>query len=543
MPRKRVPYFEKWPTNNAPFVRVRFVETCAELGRDEIQRFTLQAEKGEPLPEPVADLIKIHPGVSLVDSFYQYKAETQPVDKLKLWIDIFASLQLMRPYSQKIDEQMTAPGLQEFFINAFNDFTLWQSQYLDSVNIVAAAQRADLGLKPKEDETAAAESMLNNISAEDRKILADKYNLEKLETVSDLAGLSLEVIDRIKNGYDPTFSNIPNTEQSNLIERALSAGSDFFPEMATRLEEISHGKKDIVILEKRGTYIIKQTTENNETEIQLDGFSSVLRRNKNTKKFFDFALSKVNERINKNALQEKTETPQAIPVYISLEELVSCGMYSSLRAARRGFDEGTEPLRKIFLKYKKTGETNAAGWAQLFAGVDRENNVGVIYVFKSPVWGDVFEQYTFMPKWAFALSSRGYDLFRLIISTARRNGAALADKGYINISLRNVQAVLCLPDERETKNPQKDIKQPIDKAIEDIEDCSGTTNLQFELLPNDIDDKPIKEYLDTGILRVYMSGQYKLKFTEMARRRERIIENKKRAKRKAIAKQKAESKD
>ena len=543
MPRKRTPYFIKWPSN--VFTRPKYVNSCADLGRNAL----IECSEKDPatLPDELTQLLKINSGESLIDNFYLYRDETDPTEKLKLWVNIFATLQILRPYFEDIDTRMSAPEFSDFFLNAFSDLKTWTEQYKDAADIKEIANRDFLGLPAGGKSRTAADSFFNSLSAAEREEIAETHNLEKLETVSDLAGLSLEVIDRIKNGYDPKFFNIPNSEQSNLIERALSAGSDNFPEMAIRLMDLSHGKKDIAIgQDDNGNYIIKQSTENTETKIIIEGFSEILRGNKNTKKFFDFSMAKVNERINKNELQEAPQTPQTIPVYVDLEELVASGMYSSLRAARRGFDEGTAPLDRIKLEYKQTGKTSAAGWARLFSSIERHGNMGVFYVFKSPVWGTIFETYAYMPQWAFALSLRGYDLFRLILSRARINGNKLNENGYIDISLRMIQAMLCLPNENGAINPQRDIKLPIEKAIEDIEETGNTTNLQFELLPAGIDEKSIKEYLDKGFLRVYMSGKYLNTFSEMAKKRTRIIKNKSKSKARAIAKnaeKKTESKD
>ena len=72
-----------------------------------------------------------------------------------------------------------------------------------------------------------------------------------------------------------------------------------------------------------------------------------------------------------------------------------------------------------------------------------------------------------------------------------------------------------LPDRKDTIHARRDIQEPIEKGIEDIEALDGGRDFYFLFV--DTDGKPIEaeanlEYFLTGKVRIYFKGELKNKY-------------------------------
>lgn len=241
--------------------------------------------------------------------------------------------------------------------------------------------------------------------------------------------------------------------------------------------------------------------KNNKSEISIEiADLTKLRGNKNyAKKLFVLILSE----INKQAYNNKQLTRESIT--FSLQRLIDLGMYKTPRTARRGFLEGTSILRSLKLKGSTTpyGSNKSSVSAQetLFTGRDIYNGQCIVYLNERIDWSFLIASFTIIPYYYFALPSGASDLLYYIFYLARQN---MNEECGFTISLRAIHARLQLPAERGLNNPKRDIKKRIEEAVNCIleHDKSG----EIELALNVNDELNISGYLDTGYLKIKLSG-------------------------------------
>lgn len=230
-------------------------------------------------------------------------------------------------------------------------------------------------------------------------------------------------------------------------------------------------------------------------------------------------------------------------VQFSLRELVGEGMYSSLDSARNGFYKAGDILTSLKLSGKTTkGKIVQQGQhSVLFPNVKVDKAVCEVALNQEIPWDLIAPYHTAIPAYYFNLDNRAADLLYLIFTTARQRTKDIAEKGFFTISYRNIQYQLNLPNETNTKNPKRDIKDEIERAIEQIEEKEreyakdhsrqlkpGETP-DFSLYPDADPDAPIKKYLDEGKLVVSLKGKYASTFHEIEKHTvERIDRNQKR---------------
>jgi hypothetical protein len=106
------------------------------------------------------------------------------------------------------------------------------------------------------------------------------------------------------------------------------------------------------------------------------------------------------------------------------------------------------------------------------------------------------------------------------------NTKKIEEQGYFTISFRAIQHRLQLPSEKGINNPQRDIKQPIEDAIEQLETEHSLQygNTEFSLLPVCDDRANISDYLDNGYLQVSLTGAFAKTFIEISEETAKQIE-------------------
>ena len=467
---------------------------------------------------------------NILPEVQRYNSARSTEDKATSWQAIIFNAYILRPYVESIlnGNVLTEEAI-TFLYSVMSAKRSSLQSMADALNIAQAAQRVKFDV-PTDSENAATLFYLT-LSKTDKEEICAKYGLAKLDSAEDLAQLSIETINKIRKGYQPKFYKISNSEQTNLIETTLAGGIENITTWPKAIKERSHGKADFkAAITTGGTLKLEKTTDKNKTAIEIDNFEAVTRSNKSVKKFFDLCIAAVNDQLR--YYDFSVTSGKFTDISIPLQDLVDSGMYTDIRAARRGAYNAGKTLTGLRLAYVTDGH-KSAGVSVLFPEVKIKDNVAYIAVNLSDVWNGIFKYITYTAEWALALSSRGYDLYRLIATRARQNGKKLNEAGYIDIPMRVIQNALFLPNENETKNPGSHIKDPIEAAITDIEEKANTGNIKFELLPSGIEDKRIKEFLDCGYLRVYITGAYAERFTAQAIRRDKILASKQRKERKA----------
>lgn len=326
------------------------------------------------------------------------------------------------------------------------------------------------------------------------------------------------------------FYNMPTSSGSDLIMKTLGAGSNIaaLPDSTKRVSN----SQIITVRESGKKRQIVSKGNNTETIIEIGDIEKLIGSNKAAKKMFAFALIKMNEQ----AFDYKSGSLYHDEIGFSLQELVDIGYYSSIRAARRGFLTAMDTLTDLKLKAvvkrgKKVTTTapedaDGAGILVMFTGATVENNFCKVLLNYKVNWAPLFQYFTVLPKFAFQLGNKPFDLLYTIFYLARQNNKQIKDKGYFDIGFRTIQQRLELPNEADTKEPTKHIRQPIEDAVAAIEEQLAAAGTAQELTITPVFDVRgnIREYLDNGYLRISLKGMYAEPFIEGSTKQQKAIE-------------------
>lgn len=330
------------------------------------------------------------------------------------------------------------------------------------------------------------------------------------------------------------FFNVPNSSASDLIVETLGAGNNV-AEIPDRKQQVSHGSTYIVRKNDKARQVILSGNKA-EITVELSDIDKLSKNNKPAKKLFIFSLIKANEQAIHNG--ELTRDYISFP----LQELIDTGFYGTVQSARKGFKSGMDVLTSLKLKgtirKTKKQETKVDALEVLFTGYRIENNQCYVRLNYAVNWNFIAQYYTILPQYFFRLPNRASDLLYYIFYLARQNTKAIEDRGYFTISFRAIQHRLMLPSEVGSPNPQRDIKQPIEDAIEAIETEHSSTykNTEFQLLPVYDDDANIRDFLEDGYLQVTLSGSFSKNFIEMSKKTAKQIEQSRKRKERIIEK-------
>lgn len=333
---------------------------------------------------------------------------------------------------------------------------------------------------------------------------------------------ALQPVAPLKPVEQKDFYNVPDSTASNLILETLGAGADI-ADLPERKRQVNHGTT-LEVLENGKSRRVKLSGAKSEVTIELADIEKLTGSNKPAKKLFVLALIKANE--------QSIHGGQLTRDYISfpLQELVDIGFYKSLRSARTGFNAGMDALTSLKLKghiqrTKKKGNSIDA-LEVLFTGAKIEKNQCFIRFNYAIDWGFIVQYFTILPRYYFALPNRASDLLYYIFYLARQHTRDIEERGYFTIGFRTIQQRLQLPNEVGSPNPQRDIKQPIETAIEALETEHSKLygNTEFSLLPVCDDTAPIAQYLDNGYLQVGLSGAFAETFIAISKDTAKQIE-------------------
>lgn len=321
------------------------------------------------------------------------------------------------------------------------------------------------------------------------------------------------------------FYNMPTSPATDLIMQLFGARKDL-ASLPERKKAVSRNKSTLVINE-RGKARQVQLNSKNKTEsqviIELSDINKIAGNNKTAKKLFVLTLIKANEQAIHN--RELTRNKITFP----LQELVDIGFYSTLRSARAGFNRGRDVLTSLKIKGEikkgKSKTISADVLEVLFTGAHIEESQCIIYLNERINWSFLTQYFTLLPRYYFALPNRSSDLLYYIFYLARQNAEKIQKTDYFTISFRAIQSRLNLPSEIDNADPQRTIKQPIEEAIEAIEDAHSKhfNNMNFALLPVYDDTAPIKQFLDNGYLKITLKEEFAQSFIEQSKQKEKKI--------------------
>lgn len=334
--------------------------------------------------------------------------------------------------------------------------------------------------------------------------------------------LTIQPVAPLKPVEQRDFYNVPDSTASNLILEMLGAGAAI-ADLPARKRQVNHATT-LEVYEDGQRRQVQLKTQKASVTIELADIDKLTGSNKPAKKLFVLALIKANEQ----AIHEGQLTKN----YVSfpLQELIDTGFYSTPQSARKGFNAGMDTLTSLKIKghiqqTKKKGSSIDA-LEVLFTGARIERGQCTIFFNERISWSFIAQYFTILPRYYFRLPNRASDLLYYIFYLARQHTKDIEERGYFTISFRAIQHRLQLPSEVGNNNPDRTIKQPIEEAIEQIEDGhSGLYgNEDFSLLPVYDEYAPIASFLDNGYLRVELKGSFAETFIAISKDTAKQIE-------------------
>lgn len=334
--------------------------------------------------------------------------------------------------------------------------------------------------------------------------------------------LTIQPVAPLKPLDQRDFYNVPDSTASNLILETLGAGAAI-ADLPARKRQVNHATT-LEVLESGKRRQVSLKTQKASVTIELADIDKLTGSNKPAKKLFVLALIKANE--------QAIHDGQLTKNYISfpLQELIDTGFYSTPQSARKGFNAGMDTLTSLKIKghiqqTKKKGSSIDA-LEVLFMGARIERGQCTIFFNERISWSFIAQYFTILPRYYFRLPNRASDLLYYIFFLARQHTKDIEERGYFTMSFRAIRHRLQLPSEVGNNNPDRTIKQPIEEAIEQIEDGhSGLYgNEDFSLLPVYDEYAPIANFLDNGYLRVELKGSFAETFIAISKDTAKQIE-------------------
>lgn len=313
----------------------------------------------------------------------------------------------------------------------------------------------------------------------------------------------------------PEAAALPNGEAISLLFKILAGNVGSYglkPNPKNNREEIKAGRDSNGTLKITRSIAGKNKSKIEVSIAQVDKYF----RGKNTAFSKTFAFT----------LQQMSIQSFPLEVGFSLEEMVKLKMYQSTDAARRAFKTFFDQQKQITLSgtSRKGRKVIAEQGGILFYNYRISNNYVTLSVNPNFNMEFLAAYFTVFPTFAYSLNANAFNLCRYIFSLARQHGAAIGEKGYFTVSLDSIRDVLGLPAPEECANRKykQYIYDPIEKAIEDIEDAARnsplTNNQQFTITPMGTDTTRPNEWLK-GYLIIGMSGSIAESTVDIAKKK------------------------
>ena len=330
----------------------------------------------------------------------------------------------------------------------------------------------------------------------------------------------------LKSEDDSKWFSFPNSPASNTVVSVVSHVGDL-ETFGKRLEHNSHTTQIDFFEPPEGasknlSQRVKYTTDNTETTIHLDNIDLFTKANKPLKKILTYTLVQ----LSKENVTENLEND--ISIKFPLEDFVTLGCYKTIRTARQAFNQAQHPLTSIKIEgvvrdKKDQKQITDSGIEVLFTGAHIKNGIVEIYLNKRINWQLFALQYfSILPKEYFSLSDNAADTLLNIVMLARKRLNDIGKNGSFNMSFKTLQQILDLPDETATKNPGRDIKEPILNAISEI---SSMLNGDIVVEPIYNTNGNIIEFLENGYAKVSLYNEYLEHFGDLAKTKKLKIEN------------------
>ena len=189
-------------------------------------------------------------------------------------------------------------------------------------------------------------------------------------------------------------------------------------------------------------------------------------------------------------------------IEFKLQDLVDCGLYASVHAARVGFVSAMTILQSIQVSWQTRRKRQIHGRV-LFTGYDVVNGACSVTVNDAVDWSYIVQYYTLLPTCYASLPQKAADLLYYIMYLLRQNVKHILESDTFSIKLRTLQIRLVLPSEKDTKNPLRDILQAIRSAVDQINAAVDPADLHLEI---DAPPGGTTEAIQHGRLVIHVGG-------------------------------------
>lgn len=367
------------------------------------------------------------------------------------------------------------------------------------------------------------------------EILRQEKNLTKEEKAD------LEYIEGFLAGYEEYKKSFPEDDSHDLhldilptgqaihlthqFINALSNNRPLKEDKNTEIYWHDWHEKDVHKQE------VTRKNQKGTISVSFDDVSMVNKKNnKGFFKIFVFTLIKCNEQ-NYNKV-----------IGFPLQELIEKGAYSAIPNARRAIKQNMEKIMALTFRgeYLKGNRKVKEEGGKLIYHYKIEDNYVKLWLNENFNIDFLAQFFTIMPDYSYSLNSMAFSLMYYIFYRARQSTKDIADEESFNIKLETIRAFLLLPTTEETKNHTHLIKNPIEKAIEEIELANNNKDFTLTLYHYEkdrgkkIEDcKNTKEWLNC-YLEVGLHGDYAKHFLSIAKTTREKIEAGSKRKEKAM---------
>lgn len=322
-------------------------------------------------------------------------------------------------------------------------------------------------------------------------------------------------------------SPLPTSQVTDLAMSALIGGRDNIERIPEMKTAVSHGV-EMDYKAKGDMRELSYSKGGDSISLGISDITKLCGTNKSAKRLFLLILQKANEQ----ALHDGHLTRDSIT--FPLKELVDLGIYSRPQSARTGFNDGMDILTSLkvkgsITKHTKKGEKHVVDtMAVLFTTSRIKNGQCTVFLNYNLDWGFVVQYFTCIPRYYYSLPNTAADLLYYIFYMARQgqNMKKIAETGSFTISYQAIHTKLALPDPSACPNPQRDIKDRIAKAIEDIEEAHWSTckNKDLQLLPICDEEASARQFINSGKLKVTLKNDFAENFIKISDSKQKKIE-------------------
>lgn len=291
-----------------------------------------------------------------------------------------------------------------------------------------------------------------------------------------------------------TFYNDPEKVKSIVDQKKKSICSDIFTNKASN-------KSYIIINRNKKTEVIGILNGSKFAEISPKHI-----------KFFDYFKCKLYE----GAYNTRTHKLQRDSINITIDELVKYRIYdtSNREVVIRNLKESKTFMMNLYSMVTKKGDDiDTHECRRLISGHYYYKGGCVFYLEAKYQWKDLLRYYATLPETYFLLPIKSYYLVQQLLTMARSRASRM-DVSTIRLEVKEVVDILGLSIT--TKNPTRDIKQPLQKITSEINQTVKEVRIT---LP---DDAPFNIYLRESVT-IEFKGEIRKLFSDLAKTKTRNI--------------------